>query len=251
MPLPLSTPARAGHQGRCPAAMALVALALIWSGAVMSARADDRPFLRTTHAMASDDDAGWEVSSTLVSNRRGQALSLQIEHDLSPSQRLEFEFGKASRWDAPEPEQGLRLRSLWLSPQDHGVGVATKIGVEPGSAETGARRQALAVVSWPLWRERLWVHANAGFQWQRPLPAGPSRVTLSTLAAHYVLTPQLWLYAEGMRTSDARDRLMHMGVRQWLMHHKLALDVGGGRQEGMEHRGAFVAVNLSWMDLDF
>jgi hypothetical protein len=249
--MPLKFPAQAVSQRHGWQVKGLLALVLSMMGAVTSACADDRPFLRTTHAMASDDDAGWEVSSTLVSNRRGQALSLQIEHDLSPSQRMEFEFGKASRWDAPEPEQGLRLRSLWLSPQDHGVGVATKIGVEPGSAETGARRQALAVVSWPLWRERLWVHANAGFQWQRPLPAGPSRVTLSMLAAHYVLTPQLWLYAEGMRTSDARDRLTHMGVRQWLMHHKLALDVGGGRQDGLEHRGAFVAVNLSWMDLDF
>ena len=217
----------------------------------MCARADDRPFLRTTHAMDSDDDDGWEVSTTWVSNRRGQAFSVQIEHDLSSTQRLELEFGKASRWDAPEPEQGLRLRSLWVSPQERGWGLATKLGVEPGPADSGQRQQALAVLSWPLWQERVWVHVNAGWQWHRAMSAGTERIEVKTMAAHYAVMPQAWLYLEGARTSDGRERLVHLGWRQWLMRHKLALDTGWGRQNGTEHHGDFLAVNLSFFDLNF
>ena len=249
--MPLSQAALAAPQGHRLRAMGLTALALIGTGAVMCARADDRPFLRTTHAMAADDDESWELSSTLVVNRRGQTLSVQIEHDLSATQRLEFELGQASRPDAPEPEQGVRLRSLWVSPQDRGVGLATKLGVEPGTDGMGPRKQALAVLSLPLADERLWLHANAGWQWQRITGSGPVRASVSTVAAHWVWTPQRWAYAEATRTSDGRDRLLHLGVRQWLHPHKLALDTGWGRQNGAERRGDFVAVNLSWFDLNF
>lgn len=249
--MPLSQAALAAPKGHRFRALGLTALALIGAGAVMCARADDRPFLRTTHAMAADDDEAWEISSTLVVNRRGQALSVQMERDLSSTQRLEIELGKATRPDAPEPEQGLRLRSLWVSPQELGWGLATKLGVEPSLDGQGARQQALAVVSLPLAQERLWLHANAGWQWQRPSGVGTLRAQVSTLAAHWVWTPQRWVYAEGTRTSDGRDRLFHLGVRHWLLRHKLALDTGWGRQNGNEHRGDFVAINLSWLDLNF
>ena len=248
--MPLNTAARAAQQGHRWRAQGLMALALIGTGVVMCVRADDRPFLRTTHAMASEDEDGWEVSSTWVGNRQGHALSVQIERDLSSTQRVELEWGKASRVDAPEPEQGLRLRSLWVSPQEQGWGLATKLGVEPGRGETGQRQQALAVASVPFMAERLWLHANVGWQWQRRAEVASSRANVSTLAAHYVWTPQRWLYAESTRTSDGRDRLVHAGVRQWLSHNKLALDTGWGKQSGAEHRGEFLAVNLSWFDLN-
>lgn len=248
--MPLNTAARAAQQGHRWRAMGLTALALIGTGVVMCARADDRPFLRTTHAMASEDEDGWEVSSTWVGNRQGHAMSVQLERDLTSSQRLELEWGNASRVDAPEPEQGLRLRSLWISPRDRGFGLATKLGIEPGSGEAGQRKQALAVASVPFMDDRLWIHANTGWQWQRRTDEVPARASVSTLAVHYGWTPQRWLYAEGTRTSDGRDRLFHAGVRQWLMHNKLALDTGWGRQSGAERRGDFLAVNLSWFDLN-
>lgn len=249
--MPLSKAALAAPQGHLLRAMGLMALALIGIGVVMCARADDRPFLRTTHAMAADEDEAWEFSSTLVANRRGHALSVQIERDLSATQRLEFELGQASRPDAPEPEQGVRLRSLWVSPQDQGFGLATKLGVEPGMEGMGPRRQALGVLSWPLAQERLWLHANAGWQWQHISGVGAVRASVSTMAAHWVWSPQRWVYAETTRTSDGRDKLVHGGVRQWLHQNKLALDIGGGRQNGAERRGDFVAINLSWLDLNF
>lgn len=248
--MPLKTAVCAQQQGYGWRARGLTTLALIGTGVVMCVSADDRPFLRTTHAMASEDEDGWEVSSTWVGNRQGHALSLQIERDLSSTQRLELEWGKASRLDAPEPEQGLRLRSLWVSSQDRGLGLATKLGVEPGSGHAGQRKQALAVVSLPFMADRLWVHANAGWHWQGQSSGGNARASVGTLAAHCAWTPKRWLYAEGTRTSDGRDRLAHVGVRQWLMHNKLALDTGWGKQSGGDHRGEFLAVNLSWFDLN-
>lgn len=259
MGAPLNTAARAGSQGRHHAklqAVCWITLAWMGCGAVVRAHADDRPFLRTTHAMASDDGDGWEVSSTLVANRQGQALSLQIEHELSPTQRIEVEFGGSTRAAAPEPEQGLRLRSLWLSPDTAGWGLATKVGVEPGRNrdEGGERWQALLVASVPWMQERLWLHANAGQQWQRG-PRGnsnaPARTFIGSLAAHWVVNPAQWLYFETASAADGQDRWIHLGLRQWLKPRKWALDVGGGRLRATEHGGDFVAINLSWMDLNF
>lgn len=268
MGAPLNTAARAGSQGRLPARLQAVCwIALVWvgCGAVVRAHADDRPFLRTTHAMASDDDDGWEVSSTLVANRQGQALSVQIEHDVSPTQRMEVEFGGSTRAAAPEPEQGLRLRSLWLSPETAGWGLATKVGVEPGrNRDEGAERwQALLVASVPWMQQRLWLHANVGQQWQRGqrdqsgsgngsgVGHAPARTFIGSLAAHFVLTPAQWLYFETASAADGQDRWVHLGLRQWLKPRQWALDVGGGRLRAAEHGGDFVAINLSWMDLNF
>lgn len=252
--MPLKSPAWAGIQGQAGWAMGqCLTLALIGSGAVMRAHADDRPFLRTTHAMAADEDGGWEVSSTLVANRRGQALSVQIEHDVSPTQRIEVELGDASHPQAPEPERGLRLRSLWVSPADTGWGLATKLGVEPGAdrADGGTRWQAMAVLSKPLWNERMWLHANAGWQWRSGADLGERRSVFTAVAAQYALPSQRWLYAEASRLSNGRDRLLHLGVRHWVVPHKLALDTGWGRQFSPERAGEFVALNLSFLDLNF
>lgn len=261
----LNTSASAEKQGHAGQAMALVALVWALSGAVICAQADDRPFLRTTNALAADDDDGWEVSSTLLANRKGQALSVQIEHDLSATQRLEVEFGKTTRADAPEPEQGLRLRSLWVSPADAGWGLATKLGMEPRSFAGPERWQALLALSAPSLHERLWLHANLGLQWRRgdmrrddawrdeagQAPAGERRTLVGSLAGQYAWSPQRTLYLEAAGSRDGLDRLLHLGVRHWLVPHKLALDVGGGRQNGAERTGGFVAVNLSFFDLNF
>ena len=230
-------------------------LALTWMacGALVSAHADDRPFLRTTHAMASDDDDAWEVNSTMVANRRGQALGIQLEHELTPMQRLELEWGASTQESAPEPEQGVRLRSLWLSPETHGWGFATKLGLEPrrDHAVGGDRWQAMGVWSLPLLQARWWVHANVGWQWQRHNGDAPSRTQISSWATHFVVNPDQWLYAENASASDGREGLLHVGWRQWLMHHQLALDVGGGRLRAPAHSGEFIAVNLSFFDLNF
>ena len=217
-------------------------------GAVMCARADDRPFLRTTHALASEDDKGWEISVMGVTNRHGQALSTQIEHDLSATQRLEVEFGHGPHAQGPEPEQGLRLRSLWRSPAQTGWGLATKLGIEPGRSgeDTGRRTQAQGVFSWSPAPGR-WVHLNLGWQWRR----GTERTSMSALAWHNEWTAQRWFYAEAAGTGDGRDRLLHLGVRHWLRAHRWALDTGVGRQTGQERSGQFVAINLNFFDLDF
>ena len=252
MPVPLNTPACAGLQGHRTAATVLVALALIGSGAVMRAHADDRPFLRTTHAMAGDDEDGWETSSTLVHNRLGSALSLQLEHDLNATHRLEVEWGHASRSTAPEPERGLRLRSLWVSPAQAGWGLATKVGIEPGrDGASGTRQQALAVASLPLLQERLWLHANLGWQWQSANASEGRRSTLGSLAAHWVLPTQQWLYAESARSDRGQDRFTQLGLRQWLRPRKLALDTGWGRMSGPAQPANVIAINLSFFDLNF
>ena len=253
MPVPLIAPAQAGQQGHRQAVQALVVMALIGNGAVMCARADDRPFLRTTHAMAGDDEEGWEVSTTLVSNRRGSTLSLQLEHDLSPTQRLEVEWGGASRASAPEPERGLRLRSLWLSPRQAGWGLATKLGLEPAAdvGESGTRAQALAVASWPLAGERVWLHANLGWQWQRGPDGLRERRSVHSLAAHWVLATRQWLFVESARSNNGLERFNHLGLRHWLQPHALALDLGWGRQHASSHPGDFVSLNLSFFDLNF
>lgn len=203
--------------------------------------------------MAADDDDRWEVSSTMVANRRGQALSVQVEHELSPTQRVEVEWGGSSREQAPEPEQGLRLRSLWLSPETHGWGFATKLGVEPrrNNAMGGDRWQAFSVVSWPLRNERWWVHANLGWQWQRSTAETATRTQVHALATHFVVNPEQWLYAETASAFDGRERLLHIGWRQWLMPHRLALDIGGGRLRASDHAGEFIAINVSFFDLNF
>ena len=256
MGTPLSEAAGAAAQ-RCLEwayrALCLVAAMWIGTGAVVCAHADDRPFLRTTHAMASDDDDAWEISSTLVANRQGQALSLQLERELSTTQRIEVEVGGSTRDLAPEPEQGLRLRSLWVNPESHGWGWATKVGIEPrrGRSEGGDRWQALSVVSVPMAQGRWWVHANLGWQWQRQSAQAAQRTAIGSLAAHWVLNPQQWLYAETARAADGSDRLLHLGLRHWLRPGKWALDVGAGRQRAAEHPGEFVVLNMSFFDLNF
>ena len=256
----LNTSAHADQRGHRGQTMALAAMVWAACGAVICAHADDRPFLRTTNALAADDDDGWEVSSTLLANRKGQALSLQIEHDLSPTQRLEVELGRATRTDAPEPEQGLRLRSLWVSPADAGWGLASKLGVEPRSSEGPERWQALLALSVPQLHDRLWLHANVGLQWRRgewrrdesdAVPALARQTVVASLAGQYALTPLHALYLEAAGTRDGSDRLLHLGLRHWLVPHKLALDTGAGRQTGLVHRGDFVAINLSFFDLNF
>ena len=213
----------------------------------MRAHADDRPFLRTTHALASEDEDGWEVSTMLVANRHGQSLSTQIERDLSATHRLEVEFGGSTHALAPESEQGLRLRSLWRSPADTGWGFATKLGIEPGRSgeDEGRRTQAQGVFSWTP-APGHWVHLNLGWQWRQ----GAGRTAMNALAWQGEWTPSRSVYAEAAGTGDGRDRLLHMGVRHWLKAHRLALDTGVGRQTGSERPGEFLVVNLSFFDLD-
>lgn len=214
----------------------------------MRAHADDRPFLRTTNALASEDADGWEVSGMLVANRHGQALSTQIEHDLSATQRLEVEFGGSANARSPEPERGLRLRSLWLSPEQASWGFATKLGFEPGRSGEGEgrRTQAQGVFSWSPTAGQ-WVHLNLGWQWRQ----SASRTAMNALAWQAEWTPTRWVYAEAAGTGDGRDRVLHMGLRHWLQAHRVALDTGLGRQTGSERPGQFVAINLSFFDWDF
>ena len=251
MAAPLCSPARAGCRGRSSrlaAGLMPWLLAGLSLGAVMRAHADDRPFLRTTHALASEDEGGWEVSVMGVANRHGQALSTQIERDLSATQRLEVEFGRSPNLQGPDPEQGLRLRSLWLSPAQTGWGFATKLGIEPGrrGEDEGRRTQAQGVFSWSA-APGSWVHLNLGWQWRQ----GAGRTAMNALAWQSEWTPQRWLYAEAAGTGDGRDRLLHLGLRHWLQGHRLALDTGVGRQSGHERPGQFLAINLSFLDLDF
>lgn len=254
MVAPLCSPARAGSLGR-PNRLAaglmpcvLASLSTLCLGAVMRAHADDRPFLRTTNALASEDAEGWEVSVMAVANRHGPALSTQIEHDLSATQRLEVEFGHSPDAQSPEPEQGLRLRSLWRSPGQNGWGFATKLGIEPRrkGEDEGRRSQAQGVFSWSP-AAGSWVHLNLGWQWRR----GAGRTPMNSLAWQSDWTPQRSVYAEVAGTGDGRDRLLHLGLRHWLQPHRLALDTGVGRQSGSERPGQFLALNLSFFDLDF
>ena len=202
--------------------------------------------------MAADDEEGWEASTTLVSNRRGSALSLQLEHDLSATHRLEVEWGGASRLSAPEPERGLRLRSLWVSPAQAGWGLATKVGLEPARhGEEGTRQQALVVASLPLQDQRVWLHANLGWQWQGSSTGPRQRRGVDSLAAHWVLPTRQWLFAESTRSSDGFERFTHMGLRHWLQERKLALDTGWGQQRTGTDTTRFVSINLSFFDLNF
>lgn len=232
--------------------MPCVLASLLCTGAVMRAHADDRPFLRTTHALVSEDDDGWEVSVMAVANRHGQALSTQIERDLSATQKLEVEFGRSPNALGPEPEQGLRLRSLWVSPTQAGWGLATKLGIEPrrGGEDEGQRKQAQGVFSWSP-SAGSWVHLNLGWQWRRTSGQGERRSGMHALAWQGEWGAQRWLYAELAGTDDGRDRLLHLGLRHWLQGHRLALDTGWGRQSGSERPGQFLAINLSFFDWDF
>lgn len=251
--MPLIVPALTDPQGHRRTVQTLVVITLLSKAAFMCARADDRPFLRTTHAMAGEDDESWEASTTVVSNRHGRALSLQLEHDLSTTQRLEIEWGGANHASAPESERGIRLRSLWVSSTEAGWGLATKLGVEPSrqADESRNRLHALAVVSLPLSSERLWLHANLGWQWSHRLGGTHERTGVSSLAAHWVLPTQQWLFLENARSSKGLERLTHLGLRQWLCSRQLALDLGWGRQRTSNQTGNFVSLNLSFFDLNF
>lgn len=252
MAVPLCFPAHAGSRGRANrwtvGLVPCVIAGLLSTGAVMRAHADDRPFLRTTNALASEDEDGWEISFMGVANRHGQALSTQIERDLSATQRLEVEFGHSPNALGPEPEQGLRLRSLWVSPVQAGWGFATKLGVEPrrSGEDEGQRTQAQGVFSWSPAAGH-WVHLNLGWQWRKR--AG--RTAMNALAWQSEWSAQRWFYAEAAGSGDGRDRLLHLGLRHWLQPHRLALDTGVGRQTGSERPGQFLALNLSFFDLDF
>jgi len=216
----------------------------------MRAHADDRPFLRTTHALAAEDE-DWEISVMAVANRHGHALSTQIEHDVTARQKLEIEFGRSPHAQGPEPEQGLRLRSLWVSPAQLGWGLATKLGVEPPRADEreGRRQQAQGVFSWSPARGS-WLHLNLGWQWRHPDLQATQRTTLQALAWQQAWTSQRWWHAEAAGTGDGRDRLLHLGLRHWLSNRRLALDTGIGRQYGSERTGAFMAINLNFYDLE-
>jgi hypothetical protein len=253
MPVPLDLPAAAGRRGhqRLTCSLGLAGLAWVCIGAVIPAQADDRPFLRTTHALVSTDEDGWEISVMAVANRHGQALSTQIERDLGRTHKLEFEFGRSPNALGPEPEQGVRLRSLWVSPTETGWGLASKLGLEPrrSAEDDGRRTQAQGVLSWSP-APRLWAHLNLGWQWRQPSHGGTQRSSVSALALQHEWTAQRWFYAEAAGSGDGRDRLLHLGLRHWLRPQQLALDTGVGRQSGTERPGQFVAINLSFFDLD-
>lgn len=253
---PRNHPVQAGQPGHRRKAAALIAAAFLAYGAVMGAHADDRPFLRTTHALPNEDADGWEVSVMAVANRRGQALSTQIERDLSPTQKLEFEFGRSPHPLGPEPEQGLRLRSLWRSPAESdggsGWGFATKLGIEPrrSGEDGGQRQQAQGVWSWAA-TPHSWLHLNLGWQWRREdEQAQRLRTSTRSLALHTPINGQHSLYLEAAGSGDGRDRLLHLGVRHWLAPQRLALDTGLGQQNGSERPGRFLAINLNFFDLD-
>lgn len=255
MAVPLCCPVRTGSLGRPNRRAArlrpCVLAGLLCIGAVLRTHADDRPFLRTTHALASDSDDAWEVSTMAVANRHGWALSSQIERDLSATQKLEIEFGHSPNALGPEAEQGLRLRSLWVSPANAGWGWATKLGIEPRRAgdDTGRRTQAQSVFSWSP-AEGSWLHLNLGWQWRQLAEGGQQRSGTYALALQHAGSAQRGWYAETAGTSDGRDRLLHMGLRHWLQAHKLALDTGIGRQAGSERSGPFITINLNFFDLD-
>lgn len=236
-----------------PVALALAALV---AGVNPSARADDRPFLRTGTAIVEDDDERvFEVHGTVQAGRRFRGLGLQVEYAFSPTFSLEFEWSRTrDRLEGESSREiGLGARLAWVDPAREGWGLATRFSVEREreSDDGWARPAWKGVLAWslPAADRSAWLHANVGARYQ-PAEPGERRWTgLWSVAAQQEITRHTVLFAEAAGARGGTERLAQVGVRHWLRREKVALDLALGRHFDLGPRGGFVVLGLSFHDI--
>ena len=243
------------QHGRAPLGLAhaLLAVTLLAGHAT---RADDRPFLRLDTAKVEDDsDHTLEVSSLLSQTRAQQALQVRLEYNVNPLLAAEMELGQSRERAGPAREHDLELgvRQVLVDHHREGWGLAMRWALDWQRSAPGAWAfegpVAVAIALLPLADRGTYLHANLGVS--RSQSQDNTRAVWG-LGADHVLTRQFTLFGElGGRV--LQDRLLHGGVRWWLRHDKVALDVSASRTRtlatGEVAQG--VHVGLNFFDLDF
>lgn len=231
-------------------------LALAGVGLGLPAIADDRPFLRTGTAIVEDDDERvFELHGVVLAGKRFQGPGLQLEYSFSPTFSMEVEWSRIR--DKVEGESsreiGLGFRMAWIDPARDGWGLATRFSVEREreSDDGWDRPEWKGVLAYSLpWSDRTaWLHANVGIRYQSA-DAGERRWTgLWSLAVQKEISRQTALFAEAAGAQGGADRLLQIGLRQWVRREKVALDFSVGRQFDSGARSNFVVLGLSIYDI--
>ena len=234
----------------------LLGLLALLAGLV--ARADDRPFLRTTTAAVDDDNARTlELHLGRLSGKKIGASRLQMGYSLTPQLNVEVELESIrDRFETSSTrDRELALWVSWVEPQREGWGLSSRmsIGQERENAQdtevSKGHTYARGVGALSLIRPDLWLHANLGLQWDASSQRTGHWRGVWSLAMEQTLHGQTHWFAELAATGQ--QSLAFAGLRQWLRKGKVAMDLGGGRQTLGTSLGQtpFVSISLSLYEI--
>ena len=218
--------------------------------AAPAARADDRPFLQTSNAVAEDDDEGnWALESWWARVGSHRVFNLAPEYAFSPYTNLQFKGFSSKDSDSGGRSRGVETEFKHLF--NHigrdgfgwGIHLSLAQGVDNGS---GWRQQSLAaklITTVPLLEGDAKLHANAGMGKVRD----ERREWIGSVALEHKLPWRTTAFVELGR--EDRETLVHTGVRHWVKRERLALDFSVQQQRAGSERTRGIVIGLGWYDL--
>jgi hypothetical protein len=225
------------------------ALALAALLAAGTARAGDRPFLRTASAAAEeDDDNVWSIETAWQRIGRLHAWSIAPEYAYSPTTSAQLELTRVR-------ERGVGGASVLELEGKHlfnhiardrwGIGLVASVeGVRADGGGWRAEAVALRVpFSWQIGAGAGLVHLNAGLV----KPRAARREWETAAAIEVAITGRVVAFAEFGR--GAEERLVHAGARWWVKRERIALDLGALRTRADGERHSGFVLGFAWYDL--
>jgi hypothetical protein len=228
--------------------------------ACAGAAANERPFvLASTAAQEEDDDRVFEVSVGFERAGRSRALATELQYSFEPGLSLQLGWSRRLvRNDEGERETELSLegRRVLRDPARHVVGVAVEVELQaerevPAGERRGWRLGGASAtlplsMQWGAKHGFAWLHLTPGLEHRR----GDGTRPLLSLAAQWPVARHVELFGE-WGAVRRRDAVAQAGVRWWIKHDKIALDVSGGRRRIDGERAPALWITWSVKDLSY
>jgi hypothetical protein len=216
----------------------------------MPARADDRPYLATSSAVADEDDDGvWSLETWATQLRSLRTLSVAPEYAFDPTTTLQLVITELRQRDIGERTSTAELEFKHLfnhiGRDGYGVGFfASLSAVKPGSASWRGGELSLKVpVSLSLWDGEGLLHLNPGVAFE----SDAKRTWTGSAALQRDIGQRALVFAEWARESDSH--FVQAGVRWWIKRSKISVDTALQRRRIDGPRETGVVIGLAWYDL--
>ena len=230
---------------RWPALLALSG-ALCWL--TLPAWANDRPFQNARTAIFDDDSESWSFETWVQRLGRVRGFSVEPEYTFTPQTSVQMELSrlldKGTGADTGH-EAEIEFKHLFkdITAAGWGYGLSLAFSAERSAEHPGTQRATTLKLplSFALGSSGAYLHVNAGVV----KVAGERRVFTTSAAAEFDVSQGARGFVEFARTGERR--FGQFGVRHWLRHDKLALDIAlqHSRQGGEKQSGFIIGLGFS------
>ena len=219
----------------------------------LGAQANDRPFESARTAVAEDDDQVWSFESWTRNIGPLRSLTVEPDYSFDPANSLQFELTRNvdRRGQDSGQEAEVEYKHVFnrLARDGWGWAASVALGAERSAGHTVRALTLRLPVSLDLGQLSgagsggPLLHLNVGLHMADETRRGAS----NALAVEQILFKRSLLFAEWAR--EGPRQLAQLGLRHWVRHDKLALDIAWQQRRADGDRSSGWVAGIGWYDL--